>query len=166
MGGEVVRGQVTVRISFPLSESLKRLLLPVTASSLWMWFVYYASTATDPAGSTVVPQNTFIQADLVAHFGLYLVMAALLRWVTGSLPGHGAVLATLRILVPLTFSVALGGMMELSQRGVSGRSAEWADAIANGLGAVMALVLIEAALLVRRLRVQAALRHRESVRIE
>ena len=145
-------GRATVRISIRRDDWLKGTRLPAAASLLWMLYAYFASTSPNPPGGSFTSQDSLIHVDLLAHFAIYLIMAALLRWVAAALPGSGLALAAARILGPLTYTVAFGGLMELLQTGVVGRSGNWSDAITNALGAVAALVPIEAALIVRRLR--------------
>jgi VanZ family protein len=94
----------------------------------WSWLVLVLGMAGIIALATLTPPGRMPQGpaglDKVFHalaFGALVLPAALLR------PD--------RLLVVLLFAIAYGGLIELIQPLV-GRSAEWADLLADALGAL------------------------------
>lgn len=88
----------------------------------WAGAVWYFSSQSDPPGSGILDVPA---ADKLAHFGLFFVQAALLRF--AGLSGTAAAFAAL----------VLGAVDELHQAFVPGRSPDLLDLVADGLGAVL-----------------------------
>ncbi|HUF11490.1 MAG TPA: VanZ family protein [Longimicrobiales bacterium] len=78
--------------------------------------------------------------DKVGHFGMFAVLGALL-----ALGLHGARIRA-SIAWPLLAGIGVGVIDELHQRTVPGRTAEWADLVADVSGCALALWLAHLAL--------------------
>ena len=128
----------------------------VAAVAAWMlYLLVVASVAGTGSGSGGPSDFDLTRPDLAAHFELYFVLTALLRWAVAGVGGLGRRAAVAHTLVPLVIAVGYGGLMELVQLNVPGRVAAWDDFAANGLGALLATAVITMLLPILRLLTRA-----------
>ncbi len=99
--------------------------LRVTPAVLWAAGIWWLSSNPSPPGSSWLE---IPHLDKVAHFGLFLVQAILLRMAG--------------VTAPLAFLAALawGGIDEVHQRFVPGRAAELGDWMADAVGAAVGIL--------------------------
>jgi VanZ family protein len=83
---------------------------------------------------------TTLPLDKVAHFGMFAVLGTLIAFGL-----HRAHIAA-SLAWPLLAGTLVGALDELHQRTVPGRSAEWADLVADVAGCAVALFLAHMAL--------------------
>jgi VanZ family protein len=102
---------------------------PAVAWALVVWLI--GGLESVPAGGL----SRLPGADKLAHFGMYGVLG----WLTG----RGWLMSGLRKGAPVVvlLVVLMGAADELRQRGVAGRSAEFADWLADAAGAVSGFYL-------------------------
>lgn len=107
-------------------ENVWRLLLALLAAGV-------AALALTP----VPPEHIGLGWDKLNHLAAFaaLSVCAVLGW-------HDA--GTVRRLLVLLTLLAFGGAIELLQRHVPGRSAEWADLLADGIGIFAGALLAQA----------------------
>ncbi len=83
--------------------------------------------------STAMPEDIplFPGADKIIHILMYAGLAGLLRWTLAD-----RLRAPLKLLGLILVASAYGLLLEILQHTLTTRSFEWADAIANTLGAI------------------------------
>lgn len=116
---------------------MRRAIFFWTPLFLYMLAVFLVSVSPNPP-----PLPEIWQMDKVAHFGAYSVMGllwarALYRW-----PGRASGLNPSRRMALAVVVIALfGAFIEVCQMYVPGRSADVMDALANGVGGFLGVVV-------------------------
>lgn len=144
LSGMLTRRQMRVKASHMGVAASAARLLPAFA---WMAGIFYLSHQSTPLGGPSSPWE-----PVMAHLGLYAVLAVLLIW-----PGAGA-LGGLKMpwfgVLAVVFALTLlyGATDELHQAWIPGRTASISDLAIDAAGAASGLGLMVAAAEVSRFR--------------
>ncbi len=144
LSGMLTRRQMRVKAGYVGAAGCVARLLPAFA---WMAGIFYLSHQSMPLGGASRPWE-----PVVAHLGLYAVLALLLIW-----PGAGA-LGGLKMpwfgVLAAVFALTLlyGATDELHQAWIPGRTASISDLAIDAVGGALGIGLVVAAAGVSRIR--------------
>jgi len=145
-------------ISLPIDRAMASRTTTVSSPPMWRFFaacslgwalfvLWGCLNETGASGGLVLRLFPFLQGfaytDKLVHAGLHGVLATLLWW-TGALRALslGRVWSVVQALLVVLLCAAYGGLIEMLQAMfTTTRGAEWLDALANTLGAALAVLL-------------------------
>ena len=106
---------------------------------LWVSLIFSLSSQSNPPGGGMVGGIPGGHGDLLVHAGEYFILALLLYVVTNT---RGPITQTLlRNAVVISVAIMIGGVDEIYQSFVPGRTASLLDLSADTFGAVLAIAL-------------------------
>ncbi len=107
--------------------------LRILALFVWAGLILYLSLTPDPPGSSSLPGW-----DKLLHAGAYGLMALLLAWTLDDSRQN----RTRTCIIAFTLTMIFGASLEVLQGVMQvGRTAEWGDLVADGVGALLACVI-------------------------